>query len=143
MHYPLGWTETEPGNYTTPDFGQFSYHLVDFSTPNATIVTNRVFSVYVDPVPATNLENYFTKVTLSLNKAYDGLTITRPNAIYEVSGYRAYRLDFLNANDAPEIEVFTLSPGNIPYIFTYDGKEDANFQTMIFSINITNGTQGK
>ncbi len=140
MHYPLGWATIEPGTYTTPDFGRFSYHLVDFYKLNATMVTARVFSVYVDPNPATNLENYFSQVTLSLNKAYDGLTITRPNSLYQVSGYRAYRLDFLDANDSTVIEVFTISPTNVPYIFTYDGKEDADFQTMMFSVDITNST---
>lgn len=144
MSYPAGWVKNEPDDCVLRDYGRISCNIVNFYSPNPTIATNRTLSVEVDMTNATNLEDYFNHATVALGKAYQPITITRPNAMYQISGYRAYRLDFIKPDNSPVIEIFTISPDNVPYIFTYNAREDSNFQIMVRSIRImpaTNSTK--
>jgi hypothetical protein len=140
MNYPSGWAETQPGDCSPRDFGRTSCNIVNFYMPNATIATCRTFSIDVDTTPGTDLEGYFNNATLALEKTYQPLTSTSPNSLYHVSGYQAYRLDFIKPDNSPEMEVFTITPDKIAYIFTYNGTEDTDFQIMMQSVNITSST---
>ena len=136
IDYPAGWIYTQPDNFTMEDYGKMTRNIANFYPPNATQVTYRIFSVDVDPAAGSDLEDYFNHATVALGKAYDPLTVTRHDAMYQVSGYRAYRLDFTKPDNTNEIVVFTITPDNVGYIFTYNAKEDADFQTMMHSVNI-------
>ncbi|ABS56361.1 hypothetical protein Mboo_1846 [Methanoregula boonei 6A8] len=137
MDYPAGWVYNQPGNFTMEDYGKMTRNIANFYSPNATQVTYRTFSVDVDPSPGSDLEDYFNHATVALGKTYDPLTVTRHDAMYTVSGYRAYRLDFTKPDNTNEIVVFTITPDNVGYIFTYNAMEDADFQTLMHSVNIT------
>ena len=137
MDYPEGWNYTRPGNFSLKDYGRTTRTIALFSPVNSTQVTYRLFSVDVDPSPGTSLEDYFNHATVALGMTYDPLTVTRHNAMYQVSGYRAYRLDFTRPDNTNEIVVFTITPDNVGYIFTYDALEDADFQTLMYSVNIS------
>ena len=137
MDYPGGWSYTQPGNFSLKDYGRTTRTLALFSPVNSTQVTYRLFSVDVDPAPGSSLEDYFNHATVALGETYDPLTVTRHDAMYQVSGYRAYRLDFTKPDNTNEIVVFTITPDNVGYIFTYNAREDADFQTLMYSVNIS------
>ena len=138
MDYPPGWITNQPGDCALRDYGRTTCNIVNFYSPDNPAY--RIFSVDVDPAPGSSLEDYFNTATASLSRYYAPVSNLRPTSLYQVSGYKAYRFDFVKPDKSVEIAVFTITPDNKAYIFTYNALEDADFDTMIKSVNITPAT---
>ena len=143
MDYPAGWVMNQPGNCSPRDYGRTTCNIANFYSPDTTVETERTFSVDVDPSPGSTLEDYFNQGTAALSRNYAPVSNIRPTSMYQVSGYRAYRFDFVKPDNTVEIVVFTITPDDVGYIFTYDGREDTSFQTIIKSVNITSSAAAK
>jgi len=137
MQYPSGWINDPVGDCSLRDYGRTTCNIAYFYPRNTTMATYRSFSIDVDSTPGKNLEKYFQNATVALEKSHGPVTSTMPNSLYHVSGYMAYRFDFVKSDSSAEIMVFTIMPDKTAYIFTYNGVEDTDFQTMMHSVNIT------
>ena len=140
MNYPSGWVLNQPGDCSLRDYGRTTCNIVNFYSPDNPAY--RIFSVDVDPSPGSSLEDYFNAATATLSRNYAPVSNLRPTSIYHVSGYKAYRFDFVKPDNSVEIAVFTITPDNTAYIFTYNTMEDSDFDTMIKSVNITSAAAG-
>ena len=135
MDYPQGWVLNQPGDCSLQDYGRTTCNIINFYSPDNPAY--RIFSVDVDPSPGSSLEDYFNEATATLSRNYAPVSNLRPTSLYHVSGYKAYRFDFVKPDNSVEIAVFTITPDNKAYIFTYNTREDSDFDTMIQSVNIT------
>jgi len=135
MNYPPGWVTNQPGDCSPRDYGRTTCNIVNFYSPENPAY--RIFSVDVDPSPGSSLEDYFNDATVALSRNYAPVSGLRPTSQYQVSGYLAYRFDFVKADNSVEIAVFTITPDYKAYIFTYNAMEDRDFDTMIKSVTIT------
>jgi len=135
MDYPSGWVKNQPDDCSLRDYGRTTCNIVNFYSPENPAY--RIFSVDVDPSPGSSLEDYFNAATATLSTYYAPVANLRPTSLYQVSGYKAYRFDFVKLDKSVEIAVFTITPDNKAYIFSYNALEDSDFDTMIKSVNIT------
>ena len=135
MDYPRGWVTNQPGDCSLRDYGRTTCNIVNFYSPDNPAY--RIFSVDVDPNPGSSIEDYFNDATATLSRNYAPVSNLRPTSLYHVSGYKAYRFDFVKPDNSVEIVVFTITPDYKAYVFTYNAMEDSDFDTMIKSVNIT------
>jgi len=140
LDYPRGWVLTQPGDCSLRDYGRTTCNIVNFYSPDNPAY--RIFSVDVDPSPGSSLEDYFNDATATLSRNYAPVSNLRPTSLYQVSGYKAYRFDFVKPDNSVEIAVFTITPDYKAYIFTYNAMEDTDFTTMIKSVTLTSAATG-
>jgi nitrogen regulatory protein PII-like uncharacterized protein len=116
ISYPADWQKEEFPESSLPvlrDYGRATVNIANLYSPDITTERQKLvganpdastyttLSIDVDPTPVSDFEQYFNLVTLSLQKTYGSITITKHNYQLDISktdsnpeGYDAYQMDF-------------------------------------------------
>jgi hypothetical protein len=152
--YPRDWEKEETSETSLRDYGRITTNIANFyspdisrdralnALPNVDTAKYTTLSIDVDPNPVTDFENYFNLVTLSLQKQYGHIDITKHNYQLKISptdtfeGYRSYQMDF-DTDKMRGTYIFTNVDGTI-YIFAFKNPSpySAEVKDMYKSISI-------
>ena len=136
ISYPVDWRKEETDITVLSDYGPDVINIANFYSPD--ITSDRAFAaspnpdtsgytilnVDVDPVAASDFEQYFNLATIAIEKQYKDAEITKRNVVLKLSvtdtfpaGYKSYELDF-DTKDMRGKYIFTNVHGTI-YIFSF------------------------
>ena len=133
IDYPSDWQKNEL-NKLEPEISRTRYNVVEFYSPsflrcnteksNCVNVRSEV-KIEVDTNPvSTELDTFFVKDVARITTGSD-VEITKRNAMFKLSGTRAYRLDYNFHSEIEEINVlsaYTIINGK-GYIITFHAPE--------------------
>jgi len=115
IDYPSGWQKNEV-NELEPEISMTRYNVVEFYSPSFLrcntekshcVNVRSEVKVEVDTNPvSTELDTFFVKDVARITTGSD-IEITKRNAIFKLSGSRAYRLDYNFHSDIEEINVLS------------------------------------
>lgn len=128
MDYPSNWEVNEKNTLETPSLTR--YNVVEFYSPSINrcdsdqigcAIVKTTMMVEIETQPNTKeIADYFVPEVARITRE-TGVQITKTNAIFELSGVKAYRLDYsaqYNKNDIKLLSAYTLINDKV-YIVTY------------------------
>jgi hypothetical protein len=141
MNYPRDWEVNERNQLKTPSLTR--YNVVEFYSPSIDrcdtdrancVKVRAVVTAEVETAPGTKeLADYFVPETARI-LSENGAQITKRDAMYKLSGVKAYRLDYeneINSYDQNLISAYTLINNNA-YILTYRAYAPIRGETDLF-----------
>lgn len=145
LSHPPDWVLEETGVPVTRDYGREVISIANLFSPeippwrrmagnNPDPSDHTILTVDVDENGGTDLEGYFNRATVALQRGYGSIDITRHNFQLSIAGSRAYRLDF-DAKDLRGTYIFTRAGGRV-YIFSFSNPTpfSSEIEEMVRSI---------
>ena len=141
IDYPAGWEVNEMNSLETPSLTR--YQVVEFKSPSQERCDNErsgcetiwaVMTVEVENSPGTTeVADYYVSETSKILRE-SGATITKRDAMYKLSGVKAYRFDYENeVNDKEQrlLSAYTII-NKKAYILTYRAYAPIRGETDLF-----------